>query len=419
MSKTNWCGFRLEREWVKIHSLLIYKLPYNMKNIYILLSFLFSILSFGQANVGYALIDKKMAEIPQNSSASTDAIANYINANFKTENDKIRAVFYWTASKISYDVKNMYAVTINENPLGRIAKTLKTKKGICGDYAAIFNEIAALVGVKSVVIEGYTKQYGKVATLSHAWCAAKIDKKWYLFDPTWGSGSVYNGKFIKKRNDYYFKTEPEKIISSHIPFDYLWQFLNYPITNQEFYDGKIQVNKSKTYFDYQTEIDKYEKLSDGDKAFETAERIQKNGILNNLILEQYKYKKNEFSILTQNINIEKLNSITNDYNQAITLLNDFIYYRNKKFKPTLPDSEISKMIQTPKENLVKCQNDINFVGSVGSENASSIASLKKNIYEALVQAEEYETFVKEYLSKSKSGRKSMFTKVTWFGIPLN
>ncbi|MBF2708873.1 transglutaminase domain-containing protein [Flavobacterium soyangense] len=390
-----------------------------MKNIYLLLSFLFSILSFGQANVEYALIDKKMTEIPQNSNTSTDAIAHYINSNFKTENDKIRAVFYWTASNISYDVKNMFTVTINDNPQGRIAKTLKTKKGICGDYAAIFNEIAALVGVKSVIVEGYTKQNGKVATLSHAWCAAKIDKKWYLFDPTWGSGAVYNGKFIKKRNDYYFKTEPGKIISSHIPFDYLWQFLNYPITNQEFYEGKIQVNKSKKYFDYQEEIDKYEKLSDGDKAFETAERIQKNGILNNLILEQYKYKKNEFTILTHNLNIEKLNSITNDYNQAITLLNDFIYYRNKKFKPTFSDSEISKMIQIPKENLVKCQNDINLVGSVGSENTSSIASLKKNIYEALAQAEEYETFVKEYLSKSKTARKSMFTKVTWFGIPLN
>lgn len=277
-----------------------------MKNIYILLAFLFSILSFGQANVEYAVIDKKMAEIPQNSSTSTDAIAEYINSNFKTENEKIRAVFYWTASNITYDIKNMYAVTLNENPQGRITKTLKTKKGICGDYAAIFNEIATLVGVKSVFVEGYTKQNGKVATLSHAWCAAKIENKWYLFDPTWGSGAVYNGKFIKKRNDYYFKTEPEKIISSHIPFDYLWQFLNYPITNQEFYDGKIQVNRSKKYFDYQAEIDKYEKLSDGDKAFETAERIQKNGILNNLILEQYNYKKNEFTILTQNINIEKL-----------------------------------------------------------------------------------------------------------------
>jgi hypothetical protein len=46
--------------------------------------------------------------------SSTDAIANYINANFKTETDKIRAVFYWTASNISYDVPGMFDLNVNE-----------------------------------------------------------------------------------------------------------------------------------------------------------------------------------------------------------------------------------------------------------------------------------------------------------------
>ena len=163
-----------------------------MKNIFLILSFFFSLLSFGQANVGFALVDAKMTVIPANAANSTEAVAKYINANFKTENDKIRAVFYWTASNISYDVENMFAVNSKETPQDRITKTLKTKKGICGDYATVFNEIANLVGVKSVVVEGYTKQDGKVATLAHAWCAAKIENKWYLFDPTWGSGYVNN-----------------------------------------------------------------------------------------------------------------------------------------------------------------------------------------------------------------------------------
>ena len=111
-----------------------------MKNIYLLLSFCFSMLSFGQANVSYTLVDAKMTAIPSNVTNSTEGIAKYINANFKTENDKIRAVFYWTASNISYDVENMFAVNITETPQERIIKTLKTKKGICGDYAAIVPE---------------------------------------------------------------------------------------------------------------------------------------------------------------------------------------------------------------------------------------------------------------------------------------
>ena len=389
-----------------------------MKNTFLTFTLLFSIISFGQSNFGFALTDKKMAIIPQNSTTSTDAIAHYIDANFKTENDKIRAVFYWTTSNISYDVKNMFSKNSNQTSKEKIENTLKTRKGVCIHYAEVFNEISNKIGIKCYIIEGYTQQNGTVSSLAHAWCAAKIDNKWYLFDPTWGSGSLYNGRFVKKLNNYYFKVEPSKMISSHIPFDYLWQFLNYPITNQEFYEGKIQGDKSKTYFDFAAEIERNNSLSDIERVKESLKRIEKNGIKNKLILEYLTNKKKEQEVLKQNGNIEILNAVATDYNQAIALLNDFIYYRNKQFKPSLPDYEISKMIQTPVENLIKCQNNIDNVGFVGDENLSNLASLKKNIDDALAKAQEHESFVKEYLSKSKMRRKSMFTKVSWFGIPL-
>jgi hypothetical protein len=35
-----------------------------------------------------------------------------------------------------------------------------------------------------------------------------------------------------------------------MPFD-LWQFSNYPISNNDFYEGKIQMNKTKKYFDFE------------------------------------------------------------------------------------------------------------------------------------------------------------------------
>lgn len=390
-----------------------------MKNIFLVFTFLFSVLSFGQTKVNYTLIDKKMDAIPNSDTNSTDLVAKYINANFKTESDKIRAVFYWTSSNISYDVKNMFVVNFGETPQDRIAKTLKTKKGICGDYAAIFNEIATLVGVESVVISGYTKQNGKIDNLAHAWCAAKIDNKWSVFDPTWGSGSLLNGKFVKKINEYYFKVEPSKIISSHIPFDYLWQFLNYPITNAEFYEGKTQINKSKKYFDFEKEIAKQSSLSEMDQLFESAERIEKNGLKNAMIVAYYENQKKHSTVLRENKNIEKLNGIVNEMNEAVVLLNDFIFYRNKKFKPTFPDDEINNMIQKPREKLIKCQNDIYTVGSTGTDNKANVSSIKKSIESNLALAEEHALFVKNYLSKSKMVRKTMFSKVSWFGIPLN
>jgi hypothetical protein len=390
-----------------------------MKNLVLVFTSLFFVFSFGQTKTEYAGIDKKIVEISAKNITTTQEIANFINANFNSESDKIRAVFYWTSSNISYDVKNMFAVNFEETIQDKIDRTLKTRKGICGDYAVVFNEIATLVGIKSVVISGFTKQNGKIDTLSHAWCGSKIDNKWYVFDPTWGSGSVTKGNFIKKINDYYFKTDPSKIISSHMPFDYLWQFLNYPVTNIEFYEGKTQTNKTKKQFDFESEITKQSGLSEIDLIFESIQRIEKNGLKNKSIVDYYENKKKQLIYLRQKSNIEKLNSIVSELNEAVALLNDFIFFRNNKFKPTISDDEIKLMIKKPKEKLIKCQNDIYKVGPVGSENLSNLSSVKKSIETNLAQAEEHDLFVTKYLSKSKMIRKTMFSKASWFGIPLN
>jgi len=412
-----WFSFR--NEMGENHSILMYDFLYKMKNTFLTFTLLFSILSFGQANIGFALMDKKMAAIPQNSTISTDAIANYINSNFKTENDKIRAVFYWTASNISYDVKNMFAVNLNQTTQEKIVNTLKTKKGVCIHYAEVFNEISNKVGIKSYIIEGYTKQNGKIAALSHAWCAAKIDSKWYLFDPTWGSGSINNGVFVKKINDYYFKTEPSKIISSHMPFDYLWQFLNYPITNQEFYNGKTQTDKTKKQFDFESEILKYEKLSEMDKLIGSAERIEKNGVKNVMIFDRLSHKKSEIEYYKQIKENDDFNHIVNLYNEGIRELNEYINFRNKQFKPNVPDEELKRMIDDPKSKLLDSLELLNNLGKVDKGNLSNVNSIRKGLMETIRQVEEHESFVREYLSKSKISRKSMFTKVSWFGIPLN
>ncbi|OAB28180.1 Transglutaminase-like superfamily protein [Flavobacterium fryxellicola] len=381
-----------------------------MKNNFILFSLFITLLSFGQGSTDYTLVDAKMAIIPSNQTTSTTAIAAYINTNFKTETDKIRAAFYWTASNIRYDVTTRYAVNFSETAQDKITRTLKTRKGVCSHYAAVFKELSDKIGIESYIIQGYNKQNGTVGKLAHAWNAAKIDTKWYLFDPTWGSGYVHNGQFSKKLNNVYFKADPAKIIASHIPFDYLWQFLYYPITNSEFYAGKVQINTSKKYFDFEREISKYNAMSETDQLYAAAERIEKNGLKNALVLERYDFKKKKLEYLRRNANIEKLNAIVNEMNLAVILLNDFVHYRNNQFKPTFSDDEISKMIQTPQEKLAKCQDAIYAVGPVGSESSAYVASVKKSLSKALAQANEHASFVQNYLSKSKSSRKTMFSK---------
>eukprot|EP01137_Pigoraptor_chileana_P012916 Opistho-2@65780 len=351
-----------------------------------------------------------MDAMPSSKTATTSGIAEYINSNFKTDPEKIRAVFYWTAANISYDVPNMYQLN-TDSPQMKIENALKLRTGVCIHYAEVFNDIANKVGIKTYIIGGYTKQNGQLATIAHAWNASQINGKWFLFDATWGAGFVEKNLFTKKLNNTYFKVEPAKMIASHMPFDYMWQFLNSPVTNQEFMSGKMDTAKPKTNFNYAAEIAKYEKLSNADKAFETAERIEKNGLLNNLIVEHYNYKKKEFTVINQNKTVEKLIEITANFNESIRDLNDFIFFRNKRFQPKQTDETLKRMMQNIKDKMNQCKDDVYNVGSVSPENTANLNSLKRAILEGLEKVKEQDDFLKEYLSKGAVGRKLMFTKL--------
>jgi hypothetical protein len=387
-----------------------------MKGVFCFL--MFTVIGFGQTKVTYTLVDSKMDKIPHDLSTTTTGIAEYINANFKSENDKVRAAFYWTASNIRYDIENIESIDYKEISQDKIKNAVLTKKGVCIHYAEVFNDIAKRVGVKSYLVYGYTKQNGKIDILAHAWCTAKIDNTWWLFDPTWGAGYVDKKKFFKKINNLHYKVAPSQYIATHMPFDYLWQFLNYPVTNQEFIDGNTKLNKTKPNFDFETQIEEYDRLSDLDQARATLIRMEKNGIKNNLIREMTLSKKSEVDAVQNNEAMAKLQSISDDYNQAVTMFNDFVSYRNNKFKPALPDFAIKAMIETPKEKIVDCQKRIYAIGAYNDNNIGNVKMLKKELIDFLKQIEVHEKFVNDYLGKSKSARKSMFTTVTFFGIPV-
>lgn len=366
-------------------------------------------LGFGQTPNPYAQTDAKMSQIPADLTSSAAGIARYIDTNFKTPSERIRALYYWTASNIVYDVPNMFEPNQLDSPEEKIEKALRTRKGVCIHYAEVFREVANLLDIHTVIVSGYTKQAGVVSPISHAWCASKIDGQWYLFDPTWGAGYVDKQKFVKKLNNAYFKVAPQKMINTHMPFDYLWQFLNSPWNNQEFYDGKEMANKPKKNFDYMTEIARYEKLSENEQTFEEAARVEESGLKNALIVQYHKMLKGNFTVLTANKNIDRLNELVTKYNEAIVYFNDYMMYRQRQFKPAMTDEELKAMFQTVKDKFLYCNDEVYKIGSVGSQNAAMFSDLKKNISSNLRELEKQEAFLNDYLSRTKIGRKLMLS----------
>ncbi len=153
-----------------------------------------------------------------------------------------------------------------------------------------------------------------------------------------------------------------------------------------------------------------------DKLTASAERIEKNGVKNTMIFDRLSYKKSKIKYIKESKINEDFNRIVDLYNEGIRELNEYIHFRNKQFKPNIPDKELARMIQDPKEKLLESQE---LLVNLDKSNSANVNSMRRGILQTIQQVAEQEMFVNNYLSKSKMVRKTMFTKTTWAGGALN
>jgi len=215
-------------------------------------------------------VDTAIQNYPK-SFRSTEQLADKINQEFKSEEDKARAIYTWIALNIRYDlvayksqrndsqIAFSYSTEAEKNQklkqfrLDLADTTLKSKKGVCQGYSALFNVLCELTDLKCIDICGTSKSHptdiGKLPTISdHAWNAVKIGANWKFIDATWASGAVSNqtGKFVPEFNDAYFFTSPEVFFLNHFPED--TRFLMIDKTAEDFANLPLfygQYNKAK------------------------------------------------------------------------------------------------------------------------------------------------------------------------------
>ncbi|MEO6903343.1 MAG: hypothetical protein ABI315_09330 [Bacteroidia bacterium] len=199
----------------------------------------------------------------------------------------------------------------------------------------------------------------------------------------------------------------------------MWQFLNYPITNQEFYQGKTQQIKTKPFFSFKDTIQVYEKQNQIDQLISSAYRVEKNGVKNSLVFDRLQHLKLAIENDRQAKTVGLYNLAIVDYNDGINGSNDFINYRNKQFTPKKNDPEIQAMIDIVDDKIKAAISKLIQITNPDANTANMILQLTKSINDVSTQTKEQQNWLKLYFSKSKPGRKSMFYKVSWFGIPLN
>ncbi len=209
-----------------------------------------------------------------------------------------------------------------------------------------------------------------------------------------------------------------------MPFDYLWQLLYYPVTNQEFYENKTIQNQSKQYFNYVDSIKLYEHQNHTDQLNAAAYRIEKNGLKNSMIFDRLQHIKIEIEndkISADNKKANIYNEALAYYNNAVKALNDFIDYRNHQFKPAKTDAEIQAMIDSTNAKLNKAKENLRQINNPSSTLETLLSQFRKSVVDLGGSIKEQQDWLNLYFSKSQSKRRSMFyqKKISWYGIPLN
>lgn len=191
----------------------------------------------------YTAVDDAIKKYPK-SFASPEKLAEKIKTDFTSDEEKARAIFSWIAFNIRYDLnayaslsqkpRMAYSFSSEEERINKeqqyrrnlAATVLRSKKGVCQDYTALFQTLCELTGIKCMTITGTSKtglpHIGKMPTASdHAWNAVKIGDVWRFIEVTWASGmlNLESGKMMQQFNDAYFFMAPELFFLNHFPDD--------------------------------------------------------------------------------------------------------------------------------------------------------------------------------------------------------
>jgi hypothetical protein len=184
-------------------------------------------------------MDNHAKATPPPQETSIETLARYLVKPARNDFEKARALFSWIAYTIDYDTGSYFggsnAVTTSED-------LLIHRKSVCQGYANLFASLAEAAGLEAHVISGYAKGYGysvrrrlDFSRTDHAWNAVKLDGKYFLLDSTWGAGYVDdNRQFVRRYEDFYFLTPPDRFIYQHLPEDPKWQMLSRPVSQRAY-----------------------------------------------------------------------------------------------------------------------------------------------------------------------------------------
>ncbi|GIP34187.1 transglutaminase family protein [Paenibacillus sp. J2TS4] len=122
--------------------------------------------------------------------------AEELTRNYKTDEEKVKAIYEYIVNNISYDYELADEITAGYIP--DIDDTLTTGKAICYGYSTLFAAMLRSVEIPAKLVMGHS-QY---VTEYHAWNEVYLNNEWVTIDTTIDSGKS-NTAAVYKNSDKY------------------------------------------------------------------------------------------------------------------------------------------------------------------------------------------------------------------------
>jgi transglutaminase/protease-like cytokinesis protein 3 len=206
----------------------------------VLFIFFASIFSLSSQNDKLTDVDKIMYSYSNIN--SIEQLTKRIDYDFKTDIEKVRAIFTWIALNIKYEKKDPYSLEMpktywvfNDDDLKRqlkrenqktLRRAFRERKGVCKGYAFLFHEICTQLNIKNELVYGYVKGFDDIGYVplnkNHVWNAVEVNNEWIFIDTTWGSGFTINNVWKQKLNTSYFNINKKDLRLTHYPSETHW-----------------------------------------------------------------------------------------------------------------------------------------------------------------------------------------------------
>ena len=206
-------------------------------------------------------IRKASRKAPRRFTRNPADLANYLTRYYGDEESKALALSYWIAKNIKYNLK---AYTARDIKRRNSLRVLKKRRALCGEYAQLFKEMCASVGLEAEVVKGYTWQVDflpgdTLYRAEHAWNVVRVNGTWQLMDITYGSGYIkpkkqifrrllwryfkinffQKWKYVHEFNPAWFNVAPRRMVMTHLPVIPVFQLLPSPLPIDSFAAGQI------------------------------------------------------------------------------------------------------------------------------------------------------------------------------------